>query len=295
MPRALDHIDRVGVDERAAALGKRSIKNEAKRQGILLATSMIDLTTLEGADTEGKVRHLCAKAVVPDATRPEVPSCAAVCVYSHLVPVAADALRGSGVQVASVATGFPAGQVSLAAKLQDTRDAVAAGATEIDMVISREAYLSGDDRRVAGEIEAVKEVCGDAHLKVILETAELPSYAHVRHASQLAIDAGADVIKTSTGKAKTGATPGVVVVMLETVRDHAWRTGEVVGVKAAGGVGTTKQALHLLVMVKETLGDDWLTADRFRIGASSLLNDLLMQYGKLDTGHYARPEDVSKE
>jgi deoxyribose-phosphate aldolase len=199
------------------------------------------------------------------------------------------------VNVASVATGFPAGQTSLEIKVEETRDAVAAGANEIDMVISRDAYLSGDDRRVAREIEQVKEACGDAHLKVILETAELPTYAHVRHASQLAIDAGADVIKTSTGKAKTGATPGVVLVMLETVRDHAFRTGEIVGVKAAGGVGTTKQALHLLVMVKETLGDEWLTPDRFRIGASSLLNDLLLQYAKLDGGHYGRAEDVSKE
>jgi deoxyribose-phosphate aldolase len=295
MSRRLTSVDRQGADERAAALGRRSIKNEAKRQGILLATSMIDLTTLEGKDTPGKVRHLCAKAVCPDANRPEIPSCAAVCVYPSLVGVAAEALAGTGVNVASVSTGFPSGQTSLAVKVEETREAVAAGATEIDMVISREAYLSGDDRRVAFEIEQVKEACGDAHLKVILETAELPTYAHVRHAGQLAIDAGADVIKTSTGKAPTGATPGVVLVMLETVRDHAWRTGEIVGVKAAGGVGTTKQALHMLVLVKETLGDDWLTPDRFRIGASSLLNDLLMQYAKLDTGRYGRSEDFSKE
>ena len=288
-------VDRVGVDERAAVLGKRSIKTEAKRQGIRLAISMIDLTTLEGADTAGKVRHLCAKAVCPDGNRPEIPSCAAVCVYPALVPVAAEALRGSGVAVASVSTGFPSGQTSLDVKVTETREAVAAGATEIDMVISREAYLSGDDARVAREIVAVKEACGDAHLKVILETAELPTYAHVRHASQLAIDAGADVIKTSTGKAKTGATPGVVLVMLETVRDHAWRTGRIVGVKAAGGVSTTKQALHMLVLVKETLGDDWLTPERFRIGASSVLNDLLLQYAKLDGGHYGRAEDFSKE
>ena len=295
MSRRLISVDRQGADERAAALGRRSIKNEAKRQGILLATSMIDLTTLEGADTPGKVRHLCAKAVCPDSSRPEIPSVAAVCVYPSLVRVAREALNGSGVAVASVSTGFPSGQTSLAVKVEETREAVAAGATEIDMVISREAYLSGDDARVAYEIEKVKEACGDAHLKVILETAELPTYAHVRHASQLAIDAGADVIKTSTGKATSGATPGVVLVMLETVRDHAWRTGEIVGVKAAGGVGTTKQALHLLVLVKETLGDDWLTPERFRIGASSVLNDLLMQYAKLDGGHYGRAEDFSKE
>jgi deoxyribose-phosphate aldolase len=295
MSRRMIAVDRVGIDERAAMLARRSIKHEAKRQGILLATSMIDLTTLEGQDTPGKVRHLCAKAVCPDPERPEVPSCAAVCVYPAQVPVAAQALQGSGVKVASVSTGFPAGQTSLDVKVDETRRAVADGAAEIDMVISREAYLSGDDRRVAHEIEVVKEACGDAHLKVILETAELPTYAHVRHASQLAIDAGADVIKTSTGKASSGATPGVVLVMLETVRDHAWGTGRIVGVKAAGGVGTTKQALHLLVMVKETLGDDWLTPDRFRIGASSLLNDLLMQHAKLATGHYGRPEDFSKE
>ena len=295
MSRSLIPVNRIGVEERAAALGKRSIKTSAKRQGILLATSMIDLTTLEGADTPGKVRHLCAKAVCPDPSRPEIPSCAAVCVYPSLVGVAAEALSGSGVAVASVSTGFPAGQTSLAVKVSETAEAVAAGATEIDMVISRDAYLSGDDARVAQEISAVKDACGEAHLKVILETAELPTYAHVRHASELAIAAGADVIKTSTGKASSGATPGVVLVMLETVRDHFLATGRVIGVKAAGGVSTTKAALHMLVLVKETLGDDWLTPDRFRIGASSLLNDLLLQYAKLDGGHYGRAEDFSKE
>lgn len=295
MSRSLIPVNRVGVDERAAALGRRSIKTTAKREGILLATAMIDLTTLEGSDTPGKVRHLCAKAVCPDPARPEIPSCAAICVYPAQVPVAAAALEGSGVAVASVATGFPSGQTSLKLKVEETREAVAAGATEIDMVISRGAYLAGDDARVRGEIEAVKEACGSAHLKVILETAELPTYAHVRHASELAIAAGADVIKTSTGKASSGATPGVVLVMLEVVRDHAYRTGEIVGVKAAGGVSTTKAALHMLVLVKETLGDDWLTPDRFRIGASSLLNDLLMQYAKLDGGQYGRAEDFSKE
>jgi deoxyribose-phosphate aldolase len=295
MSRTLVPVSRVRVEERAATLGKRSIKNEAKRQGILLATSMIDLTTLEGADTPGKVRHLCAKAVCPDASRPEIPSVAAVCVYPSLVGVAREALHGTGVAVASVSTGFPSGQTSLGVKLDETREAVAAGATEIDMVISRDAYLSGDDARVAHEIEAVKEACGDAHLKVILETSELPTYAHVRHASQLAIDAGADWIKTSTGKKPPGATPGVVLVMLETVRDHAWKTGQIIGVKAAGGVSTTKAAMHMLVLVKETLGDAALTPERFRIGASSLLNDLLMQYAKLDGGHYGRAEDFSKE
>jgi deoxyribose-phosphate aldolase len=295
MSRTLTPVSRVGVEERAAALGKRSIKTDAKRLGIRIAVSMLDLTTLEGADTPGKVRHLCAKAVTPDPARPEIPSCAAVCVYPRLVPVAREALTGTGVAVASVSTGFPSGQTSLEVKVEETREAVAAGAAEIDMVISREAYLRGDDALVAAEIEAVKAVCGEAHLKVILETAELPTYAHVRHASQLAIDAGADFIKTSTGKASKGATPGVVLVMLETVRDHYQRTGQVIGVKAAGGVSTTKQALHMLVLVKETVGDDWLTPDRFRIGASSVLNDLLMQYAKLDGGHYGRAEDFSKE
>jgi deoxyribose-phosphate aldolase len=287
--RRLVSVDRVGVDERAAWLGRRSIKTSAKREGIRLAVSMVDLTTLEGRDTPGKVHRLARKAVRP---HPELPSCAAVCVYPSLVGEARRAVDGSGVKVASVATGFPAGQVSLAAKLQDTRDAVEAGADEIDMVISREAYLAGDDARVVREVEAVKEACGAAHLKVILETAELPTYEHVRHAAQLAIQGGADVVKTSTGKASSGATPGVVLVLLEAVRDHLWRTGEVVGVKAAGGVGTTKQALHLLVMVKETLGDDWLTPDRFRIGASSLLDDLLLQFNKLEHGRYGRAEDV---
>jgi deoxyribose-phosphate aldolase len=288
-------VDAVGLEQRAASLATRSIKTSSKQWALDKIITLIDLTTLEGADTPGKVRHLCAKAVCPDANRPEIPSVAAVCVYPSLVGVAHDALRGTGVAVASVATGFPAGQTSLAVKVEETREAVAAGAAEIDMVISREAYLAGDDARVAHEIAAVKEACGDAHLKVILETAELPTYAHVRHASQLAIDAGADVIKTSTGKASSGATPGVVLVMLETVRDHYARTGQVIGVKAAGGVSTTKAALHMLVLVKETLGDEWLTPDRFRIGASSLLNDLLLQYAKLDGGHYGRAEDFSKE
>jgi len=295
MSRRLTSVDRVGVDARAATLAKRSIKHGAKAQGIRLAVSMIDLTTLEGQDTHGKVRQLAAKAVTPDAHHPEVPSCAAICVYPALVPVAAEAVAGTGVQVASVSTGFPSGQTSLAVKLDETRRAVADGATEIDMVISRGAYLAGEDDRVAYEIEEVKEACGDAQLKVILETAELPSYEHVRHASQLAIDAGADWIKTSTGKASAGATPGVVLVMLETVRDHAARTGRVVGVKAAGGVSTTKAALAMLVLVKETLGDEWLTSERFRIGASSVLNDLLSQYAKLSSGRYGRPEDFSRE
>jgi len=293
--RRLPHVDRVAVEERVSTLAKRSIKTEAKLQGIRLAVSMLDLTTLEGADTPGKVRQLAATAVCPSPTRPEIPSCAAVCVYPALVGVARDAVAGSGVHVASVATAFPSGQSSLEVRLQDTREAVAAGADEIDMVISRQAYLAGDDARVVEEIAQVKEACGDAHLKVILETAELPSYDHVRHASMLAMEAGADFIKTSTGKATSGATPGVTLVMLEAIRDYVERTGRPVGMKAAGGVSTSKAALHRLVLVKETLGDEWLTADRFRIGASSLLNDLLMQYAKTQDGRYGRSEDYSKE
>jgi deoxyribose-phosphate aldolase len=293
--RRLPHVDRVGIEERAAVLGRRSIKTTAKQQGIRLAVSMIDLTTLEGADTPGKVRHLCAKAVVPAPELPEIPSCAAVCVYPTLVGIARQALTGTGVRAASVATAFPSGQASLDVKLRDTEDAVAAGADEIDMVISREAFLAGDDHRVMEEIVRVKEACGDAHLKVIIETAELGSYDHVRHASMISMEAGADFIKTSTGKAATGATPGTVLVMLEAIRDYAERSGREVGMKAAGGVSSSKSALHMLVLVKETLGDDWLTPERFRIGASSLLNDLLMQYQKTETGRYSRPEDFSKE
>ncbi len=295
MSRQLAHVDRVGVEERAAALGARSIKTTAKQQGIRLAVSMLDLTTLEGADTAGKVRQLCAKAVCPAPAMPEIPSVAAICVYPALVTVAREALAGSGVKTASVATGFPAGQVSLEAKLRDTEDAVAAGADEIDMVISREAFLAGDDLRVMREVSRIKDACGDAHLKVILETAELGSYDHVRHASMLAMEAGADFIKTSTGKAASGATPGVCLVMLEAIRDYLDRSGRIVGFKAAGGVSTSKAALHRLVMVKETLGDDWLTPERFRIGASSVLNDLLMQYAKTESGRYGRSEDFSRE
>jgi len=295
MSRRLAHVDRVGIEERAAQLGARSIKTTAKQQGIRIAVSLLDLTTLEGADTAGKVRQLCAKAVCPAPTMPEIPSVAAICVYPSMVAVAREALVGTGVATASVATGFPAGQVSLDAKLRDTEDAVAAGAEEIDMVISREAFLAGDDARVMREIARIKEACGDAHLKVILETAELGSYEHVRHASMLAMEAGADFIKTSTGKASAGATPGVCLVMLEAIRDHVFRTGRVVGFKAAGGVSTSKAALHRLVLVKETLGDEWLTPERFRIGASSVLNDLLMQYAKTETGRYGRSEDFSIE
>jgi deoxyribose-phosphate aldolase len=294
--RRLPHVDRVGIEERAATLGKRSIKTTAKQQGIRLAVSMTDLTTLEGADTPGKVRNLCAKAVCPAPAMPEIPSCAAVCVYPALVGVVHEALEGTGVRTCSVATAFPSGQASLEVKLRDSEDAVAAGASEVDMVISRQAFLAGEDTRVMEEIVRVKEVCGeDAHLKVILETAELGSYEHVRHAAMLAMEAGADFIKTSTGKASSGATPGVTLVMLEAIRDYAERSGRAVGMKTAGGVSNSKAALHRLVLVKETLGDEWLSPERFRIGASSLLNDLLMQYEKTETGRYARPDDFSRE
>ena len=293
--RTLPHVDRVGIQERVDALAKRSIKGDAKQEGLLLAISMLDLTTLEGADTPGKVRQLAAKAVTPSPAYPEVPSCAAVCVYPTMVRAACDAVAGSGVHVASVATGFPAGQTPLATRLEEVRLAVADGADEIDMVISRDAYLSGDDARVADEIEQIKDACGDAHLKVILETVELGSYDHIRHASMLAMDAGADFIKTSTGKAAEGATPGVILVMLEAIRDYAQRTGRVVGMKPAGGVSDSKAALGVLVLVKETLGDAWLTPDLLRIGASSVLNDLLAQYIKTETGRYGRSEDFSRE
>lgn len=243
MIRRLPHVDHVGIEERAAWLGKRSIKTTAKQQGIRLAVSMVDLTTLEGADTAGKVRQLSAKAVCPSPECPEIPSVATICVYPAQVPVVHAALRGTGVKTAAVSTGFPAGQTSLDVKLRETEETVAAGADEIDMVISREAFLAGDDARVMEEIVRVKEACGDAHLKVIIETAELGSYDHVRHASMLAMEAGADFIKTSTGKAASGATPGVTLVMLEAVRDYVDRTGRIVGMKAAGGVSDRKSVV----------------------------------------------------
>ncbi len=283
-------MDRVGIEERAAALGKRSIKTSAKKQGICLAVSMVDLTTLEGSDTPGKVRHLCAKAVCPAPTMPEIPSVAAVCVYPSLVGVAREALEGTGVRAASVATAFPSGQASLEVKLRDTEEAVASGADEIDMVISREAFLAGDDTRVMEEVVRVKEVCGEAHLKVILETAELGSYDHVRHASMLAMEAGADFIKTSTGKVSPAATLEVTLCMLEAIRDVHEETGRVVGMKPAGGIRTAKQAVQYLVVLHETLGLQWMTPDLFRFGASSLLNDVLMQIRKQKTGQYQSPD-----
>lgn len=273
-----------------------------KEAGLRLAVSMVDLTTLEGKDSPQKVRALCAKAVRPDASQPDIPHVGAVCVYPELVEVAYEALAGSGVHLASVATGFPSGQYPIDIRLEDVKRAIELGADEIDMVISRGALLAGEDERVHAEICAVKDVCVNsrtpdghaAHLKVILETGELETYDLVRWASDLAIDAGADFIKTSTGKINPAATMSVTLVMLEAIRDHYLRTGEKIGMKPAGGIKTAKQSLHYLVMVKETLGDAWLTPDLFRFGASSLLNDLLMQLGKVRTGRYMAGHDYSE-
>ncbi|WP_169981346.1 deoxyribose-phosphate aldolase [Microbispora sp. H10836] len=286
----LPGVDRVGADARAAMLGTRSIKTTAKKQAIDLAIRMVDLTTLEGADTHGKVRAMCAKAVRPDPADSSVPPVAAVCVYPDLVATAVEALTGSGVKVASVATSFPSGRSSLEVKVAETRLAVAAGAAEIDMVIDRGAFLAGDYLKVYEEIVATKQACGGSHLKVILETGELATYDNVRRASWLAMIAGADFIKTSTGKVSPAATLPVTLVMLEAVRDFLAATGHKVGVKPAGGIRTTKDAIKYLVLVNETAGPDWLDPDWFRLGASSLLNDLLMQRQKMATGRYAGPD-----
>ncbi|MDQ1642885.1 MAG: deoxyribose-phosphate aldolase [Actinomycetota bacterium] len=286
----LPGVDQVGAEARVATMSSRSIKTTAKQWAIDLAISMIDLTTLEGQDTPGKVRALCAKAMRPDPSDPSVPRVAAICVYSDLVAVAAHELRGSGVKVASVATAFPSGRASMAVKLQDTRDAVAAGADEIDMVIDRGAFLSGRYLEVYDEILAVKEACGHAHLKVILETGELGTYDNVRRASWLAMLAGGDFIKTSTGKVSPAATLPVTMIMLEAVRDFRDSTGRQIGVKPAGGIRSSKDAIKHLVVVNETAGDDWLDPDWFRLGASSLLNDLLMQRTKIATGRYSGPD-----
>ncbi|MEZ0071412.1 deoxyribose-phosphate aldolase [Planotetraspora sp. GP83] len=286
----LPGVDRVGADARAAMLATRSIKTTAKKQAIDLAISMVDLTTLEGADTPGKVRAMCAKAMQPDPADPSVPAVAAVCVYPDLVATAVQALKGSGVKVASVATAFPSGRSSLEVKVTETALAVAAGAAEIDMVIDRGAFLAGDFVKVFEEIAAVKAACGPSHLKVILETGELATYDNVRRASWLAMIAGADFIKTSTGKVSPAATLPVTLVMLEAVRDFLSATGRKVGVKPAGGIRTTKDAIKYLVLVNETAGPGWLDPDWFRLGASSLLNDLLMQRQKMATGRYAGPD-----
>ena len=289
----LPGVDQVGADARAAELATRSIKTTAKASAIDVAIAMIDLTTLEGQDTPGKVRALCAKALQPDPSDLTTPRVAAVCVYSDLVGVAVDALRGSGVHVAAVATAFPSGRASLRVKLADTHDAVAAGADEIDMVIDRGAFLAGHYLQVLDEIVAVKQACAEAHLKVILETGELVTYDNIRRASWLAMLAGADFIKTSTGKISPAATLPVTLVMLQAVRDFADRTGRVIGVKPAGGIRTSKDAFRYLVLVNETVGPAWLTPQLFRLGASSLLNDLLLQRQKLRTGHYSGPDYVT--
>jgi deoxyribose-phosphate aldolase len=291
----LSGVDAVGADARAAKLATRSLKKSTKLTAIDLAISMVDLTTLEGADTPGKVSSLCAKARRPDPLDGSVPSAAAVCVYPDLVALACARVRGSSVKVASVATAFPSGRASLAVKLLDVRDAVSAGADEIDMVIDRGAFLSGRLGLVYDEVVAVKEACGDAHLKVILEAGELVTYDNVRKASWLAMLGGADFIKTSTGKVTVNSTLPTCLVMLEAVRDFAETTGVLVGVKVAGGIRTTKDALRYLVLVNETTGAAWLTPDRFRIGASSLLNDLLMQRVKQRRGTYARPDEFSTD
>ena len=283
-------VDQVGADERAARLSARSIKTSAKQWAIDLAIRVIDLTTLEGQDTPGKVRALCAKARRPDPSDPSAPPVAAVCIYPDLLPVAKQALTGSSVKLASVATAFPSGRASMSVKLQDTKDAVAAGADEIDMVIDRGAFLAGHYSEVFDEIVAVKGASGPAHLKVILETGELVTYDNVRRASWLAMLAGADFIKTSTGKIQPAATLPVTLVMLEAVRDFRDVTGRQVGVKPAGGIRTSKDAIRYLVLVNETVGDDWLHPDWFRIGASSLLNDLLMQRQRMVSGRYAGPD-----
>ena len=279
-------IDQVGVEQRAAELAKRSIKKQAKVWALELALCCCDLTTLEGQDTPGKVAALCSKAIRPDPSDPAIPSVAAICVYPNFVGVAKERLAGSGVKVASVATAFPSGQSALEVKLRDVETAVALGADEIDMVIDRGAFLAGRHAQVFDEIVKVKEACGEAHLKVILEVAELGTYDNVRRASLLAIAAGADFIKTSTGKLPGAATLPVHLVMIEAIRDVYEETGKRIGMKPAGGIRTAKNAIQYLVQVHETLGPDWLTPDLYRLGASSLVNDLLMQLRKEKTGRY---------
>ena len=289
----LSQVDKVGADARAAMLSTRSIKNSAKIEGIDLAISMIDLTTLEGMDTRGKVKTLCAKAQRPDPLDPSVPSVAAVCVYGDLVPFAKVELANSPIKIAAVATAFPSGRASKEVRVQDVREAVANGADEIDMVIDRGAFLEGRYADVYEDIQRVKAACQNAHLKVILETGELKTYDNVKRASWLAMLAGADFIKTSTGKVSPAATLPVTLVMLQAIRDFHKASFKKIGMKPAGGIKTTKDAMKYLVLVKETLGDAWLNPDLFRLGASSLLNDLLMQRQKMKSGHYSGPDYVS--
>ncbi|HET8528874.1 MAG TPA: deoxyribose-phosphate aldolase [Gaiellaceae bacterium] len=289
LPR-IGSIDAVALEERAASLAKRSIKRDAKVWALELAIRTTDLTTLEGADTPGKVAALASKAIRPDPSDATIPSVAAVCVYPNLVPTAKQRLQGTGIKVAAVATGFPSGQYPTPIKVADVRSAVELGADEIDMVIDRGAFLSGRYAKVYDEVVQVKEACGDAHLKVILETGELGTYDNVRRATLLAIAGGADFVKTSTGKINPAATLPVALCMLEAVRDVYDQTGRRVGFKAAGGIRQAKQAIQHLVLVHETLGPDWLTPDLYRLGASSLLNDILMQLRKQKTGVYQGPD-----
>ena len=289
LPR-VGSVDQVAVEERAASLAKRSIKQDSKLWALETAVRMMDLTTLEGADTPGKVAALASKAVRPDPVDRTVPSVAAVCVYPNLVPVALEKVSGTGVKVAAVGTGFPSGQYPIDVKLADVRATVELGADEIDMVIDRSAFLSGRYAKVYDEIRRVKEACGETHLKVILETGELGTYDNVRRASLLAMAAGADFIKTSTGKIQPAATLPVTLVMLEAIRDVYEETGRQVGMKPAGGIRTAKQAVQYLVVLHETLGLDWMTPDLFRFGASTLLNDVLMQIRKQKTGVYQNPD-----
>ncbi len=279
-------IDQVNTQERVTRLFSRSIKKESKMQALYLALSMIDLTTLEGKDSEGKVKQLCYKASHLHHKHPGLPNVAAICVYPTMVPIAKKALEGTGINVASVATAFPSGMADINAKLDEVKSVVDAGADEVDMVISRGKFLSGDYDYVSNEISQVKDACGKAHLKVILETGELVTLDNVQLASDIAMEAGADFIKTSTGKVSPAATPPVVLTMLEAIRDFQTKTGKRIGMKPAGGIGTAKQAIQYLVMIKETLGEDWLSPDLFRFGASSLANDILMQIMKQTTGQY---------
>ena len=279
-------IDQVGIEERVGRITSRSIKTEAKVKGLKMALNMIDLTTLEGKDTPGKVRQMCYKAMHPHDAYPDLPTTAAVCVYPSLVRTAKEALKGSDVKVAAVATAFPSGQAPQDVKIRDTQFAVDEGADEIDMVISRGKFHAGDYNFVFDEIAAIKEACGKARLKVILETGELGTLDKVRRASDIAMHAGADFIKTSTGKISVAATMPVTLVMLEAIRDFYYETGKMIGMKPAGGIRTAKQALHNLVMVKEILGNDWLSNEWYRFGASSLANDVLMQLVKQKEGNY---------
>ncbi len=294
-PQTAPTVDQVGIEERVARIKARSIKEASKVQGMKLALGMIDLTTLEGADTPSKVQQLCYKAMHPHDALPGLPTVAAICVYPSLVKVAKKALGDSGVKVASVSTAFPSGQAPRSVKIADTKFAVNEGADEIDMVISRGKFHSGDHQFVFDEIAAIKEACGDARLKVILETGELGTYDKVRLASDIAIAAGADFIKTSTGKINPAATMEVTLVMLHAIRDHYLRTGRMIAMKPAGGIRKSKEALHYLMMVKEELGPEWLDPHWFRFGASSLANDILMQLQKAADGHYQSADYFSND